>query len=374
MKILFLGEPSSPNTISWVEGLRKQGCEVLVASVRTDGADGTIAIGNPIFPPRIRILTGVKHLKQIISQEKPDMLLAYRITSYGYLAAKTGFHPLVLAAQNEQIVYLPKPSFLRQKFLGYCAKFAIDKADLIHAWAKNITDGLIQFGADKDKILTLHRGIDMEVFKSLEPQMSEQKKKRSAHIAKAPVFVSTRTLAPEYLISDLLDAFKLVLDQIPEAKLEIAGSGTEESALKQQVQTLNIAKSVTFHGKINKEKLINLLIGADIYISLIQTDGISSSLLEGIATFLLPIVADMPASRAILTNKTNAILFSDGAIGQIAEKMIEASSSYEKMLPALEINKQKIMKNYERDGNQQIFLEKYSQLISGNQLHFIQSR
>jgi len=43
-------------------------------------------------------------------------------------------------------------------------------------------------------------------------------KKKSALIAKAPVFVSTRTLAPEYLISDLLDAFKLVLDQIPEAK------------------------------------------------------------------------------------------------------------------------------------------------------------
>ena len=166
MKILFLGEPDSPNTQSWIEGLRDAGCDVILASVRSDGSDGAIPIGNINLPPRIRILTGTRQLKKIIAKEKPDILLAYRVTSYGYLAAKTNFHPLVLAAQNEQIVYLPNPSFIRYKFLERCAEFAISKADLMHSWGKNITDGLIKFGANKNKILTLHRGIDIDSFTS----------------------------------------------------------------------------------------------------------------------------------------------------------------------------------------------------------------
>ena len=277
MKILFLGEPGSANTNSWIEGLRDQGCDVHLASVRTDGSDGTIPIGSSIMPPRIRVLTGVHSLKQIIAKIKPDILIAYRITSYGYLAAKTKFHPLVLAAQNEQIVYLPNPSFLRRKFLEKCAKFAIKNGDLIHSWSENITQGLLKFGADKAKILTLHRGIDLDAFLSIS---NNNNARQISECDKKPVFISTRSLAPEYLIDKLIDAFKLVVDKIPDAKLEIAGSGSEEGVLKQQVENLKLTKSVTFHGNLNKISLINLISSSNIYVSLIQTEGLSSSLIE----------------------------------------------------------------------------------------------
>jgi len=355
MKILFLGEPESPNTQSWVEGLREEGCEVVLASVRTDGTGDALAIGNPNLPPRIRVLTGVSHLKKIISEVKPDIVLAYRVTSYGYLAAKSGFHPLVIAAQNEQIVYLPKPSKLRSAFLGRCAKFAISKADLMHAWADNIADGLVKFGADRSKIITMHRGIDMSIFgegKSLKFDKN------------APVFISTRSLAPEYRIENVIEAFSLLLKQIPDATLKIIGSGSEEKQLKQLSCDLEIGTAVRFSGRVDHQRVVEELKESDVYISIIETEGMSSSLIESTACGLLPIVTDMPASRKLIKDGQNGFLINETGPEQLSEVMVSSVMEYEKMQSALSENAEKVKKEFDRKRNQKIFAKKYNELIS----------
>jgi len=356
MKILFLGEPDSPNTQSWIEGLRIEGCEVVLASVRADGTGDAIAIGNPNLPPRLRVLSGVSHLKKIISEIKPDLILAYRVTSYGYLAAKTGFHPLVIAAQNEQIVYLPNPTFFRRKFLERCAKFAIRKADLIHAWSDNLADGLIKFGADPSRVMTLHRGIDMSIF---EDSRSHEFNKNT------PVFISTRSLAPEYRIEKVLDAFALLLAKVPDAILNIAGSGSEEEALKKHTEVLKIDKNVIFHGRTNHKELVSLLKKSDIYISVIETEGMSSSLVEAAVCGVLPIVTDMPASRLIAKNGVNGFLINNVISEKLSEVMLRAVSDYDSMKEKLRANCSAVRQNFDRRANQKIFVEKYNELISG---------
>jgi glycosyltransferase involved in cell wall biosynthesis len=354
MKILFIGEPNSSNTVSWIEGLRRQGCEVYLASARTDGDDGSIPIGSPKLSARMRILTGATSLRKIIQDIKPDILLAYRITSYGYLAARTGFHPLVLAAQNEQIVYLPKPSRIRRFALERFVRCAVKKADLIHSWGDNITNGLLKYGADRNKILTLHRGIDMDAFhigrsKQFNPE--------------SPVFVSTRSLYPEYLIDKVIDAFALLAEKIPGARLEIAGGGTEEKILKAKAMSLGMAGKICFHGRLSNAELVELLKSSDVYVSIIETEGVSSSLIESAACSLLPIVTDMPASRLIVDDGVNGLFVRDISLEAICSAMTKSVENYEKMRPALVQNSKRIKDAFNRDKNQSIFVEKYKKLL-----------
>jgi glycosyltransferase involved in cell wall biosynthesis len=356
LKILFLGEPDSPNTKSWIEGLRRQGCEVFLASARSEGNRDCFPIGNIKLPPRLRILTGVKSVRSLIKKLQPDILLAYRITSYGYLAAKTGFHPLVIAAQNEQIVYLPNPTFLRQKFLTYCAKYAIKRADLIHSWGGNITGGLKKFGAVEEKILTLHRGIDTSRFSKSENSRPFNEK--------TPVFISTRTLAPEYLIDRLLKAFAELVKKIPGARLEIAGSGSEEQFLKQLTVKLKIEDSVMFHGRMESDELLNLIRNSDFYISVIETEGISSSLIEAVVCGIIPIAIDMQASRQLIDNDTNGILIPSAEVGEIAEAMLSAVKQYQLLKEGSEKNAVKKNDKYDRTTNQKIFIDNYLQLLA----------
>jgi len=295
---------------------------------------------------------------------------------------------------------------LRSRFLGRCAKIAINNADLIHSWGKNITKGLLKFNADPEKILTLHRGIDMKPFVDLkgngtEGRRTENIEHRTSNVqhrmnketinsearglseAKArqgrpansitdslnneltesPTFISTRSLAPEYEIDKIIQAFKIVLDKIPGAKFDIVGSGSEEEDLKRLVKDLALDEKVIFHGKVSKAAVIDLLKKSDIYVSIIQTEGISSSLIEAIACEVLPIVADMPASRNLLENNVNACLITQTKSEVLAEVMLRAVDSLTNWQSALKENKQNILKMYDREINQKVFVGKYKTLI-----------
>ena len=358
MKILFLGEPSSPNTMSWVTGMRSLGCDVVLASVRTNGEDGNSPIGNTGLPPRLRVLTGKSSLKRLIAAVKPDILIAYRITSYGYLASIVGFHPLVLAAQNEQIVYLPTPNALRSITLGFFARQAVKKADLMHAWSDNIASGLIKYGADPQKILTMHRGIDVEKFRFNATEIKD------FNINENPVFISTRSLFPEYDIKTVVSAFALVVKQIPNAILRIAGDGPEQDALKKQIYELKIGANVCFLGNIGADELVQMLGTSHIYVSIIQTEGMSSSLLEAVVCGLLPIVADMPASRKIIETGINGYCIKKISVKNVAFQMLDATRKYENIIPALLDNAERIAEDFDRRKNVKAFLEEYKKLIT----------
>jgi glycosyltransferase involved in cell wall biosynthesis len=359
MKILFLGEPESPNTMNWVNALRALGCEVCLASARASGTEKDVtAIGAAFLPPRMRIFFGVSNLKQIIADFSPDILIAYRITSYGFLAARTGFHPLVLAAQNEGIVYLPNPSRWREALLGFFAKFALRHADLIHSWSPNITEGLMKFGADPDKILTLHRGIDTRSFAQL-----VEKRKQTVPTSQL-VFISTRSLYPEYRLDLLLNAFAIFANDYHTATLNIVGDGPEAARLKTMATNLGIEKNVKFYGHVHKEKLLELLSKSHIYISLIATEGMSSSLLEAVVAGLLPVVVDMPASRLIVKHKVNGFLLTSFDPDSIAGVLSEVSSQFHTMAHASLENSIEITSKFDVEQNQKVFLEKYQDFIT----------
>jgi len=355
MKILFLGEPSSPNTMSWVEGMRDLGCEVVLASVRSDGSDGAWPIGPVSFPPRIRALLGVGDVKHLIRDIAPDVMIAYRVTSYGYIAAKSGFHPLVLAAQNEGIVFLRKPSWWRREILERFARYAVERADMLHAWSPNIRDGLLAFGADEGKILTMHRGIDIS-------GVPEKPRGGRKFDAGRPVFVSTRSLYPEYRLDLLLKAFRRVLDHIPGARLKIAGDGPERAELERLRSDLALDEAVEFPGRLPADALHTLLRESDIYVSIIATEGMSSSLIEAVAHGLLPVVWDMPASKTLVENGVNGILVVDDHPDDIAGAMARASAEFAEFESGLAENAARVKSEFDRLKNIGVFLEKYKEL------------
>ena len=359
MKILFLGEPDSPNTATWVDGLRSLGCEVFIATVRpSNTGKECYSIGLGFLPARLRILTGIFSLKRLIAKINPDLLLAYRVTSYGFLAAQSGFHPFVVAAQNERIVFLPEKSPLRSWFLGMCARFALKRSDLAHAWSKNIAEGLNSFGLDESKILTLHRGINTKAFKCV----AESRTNRSFN-PDAPVFLSTRSLYREYRIDDLLIAFSLLVKKIPRARLEIAGDGAEEERLQILTKKLGLEEQVSFHGRLSNDELLSLMESSDIYISIIATEGMSSSLLEAVVAQLFPIVVDMPASRFIVKNNINGICLQDTSKKTLLEAMRKAVCQYDGIKHNLNSNATIVASQYDRDQNLKTFIEKYENLI-----------
>jgi glycosyltransferase involved in cell wall biosynthesis len=356
MKILLCADDRSANTLAWAKGFRELGAEVLIASVRAEkDSDGVIAIGNPRIPARLNFLLSTRKLRTLIARYKPDILIGYRITSYGYLCSCTGFHPLVLAAQNEQITYLPKPNLIRKKILEFFAGKAIRKSDLIHAWGKNMLGRLKELGADEKNVLVLHRGIDLNLFT---PSVRKPE-------AGNPVFISSRSLFPEYKINRIVEAFSVLLKKIPGANLKIIGEGPEKTNLINLANSLGISGKVEFTGNLSPLQVAATLKNSDIYLSIIESEGVSSSLLEACACGACPIVTDMPASRMLIEDGKNGTLINpDMTISDLAEIMVKTAENTDLRESAAKINTDLVKDKFDFRKNISRFLDTYRESCS----------
>ena len=86
---------------------------------------------------------------------------------------------------------------------------------------------------------------------------------KPADDAAAVKFLYIGRLAREKGLYDLLDAFRRVRQQMPEARLELAGSGVLANELKQRARELGLESAVTFLGTKSPEDIGSLLLGSD---------------------------------------------------------------------------------------------------------------
>lgn len=92
-KILFLGESYRADAITWMKGLKEFGdFEIITWELQTSNNYRSKRILEYFFAPI--------SIRKIIKKEKPDMVIAERTTSYGFLAALSGSKTIAIAQQG----------------------------------------------------------------------------------------------------------------------------------------------------------------------------------------------------------------------------------------------------------------------------------
>jgi glycosyltransferase involved in cell wall biosynthesis len=296
MRIAFFADAKYIGSYEWMKFLAAQeGFEVhaIVFDGHQREIDGvTFHVLSDRFPQsKLRYFLCVPALKRLLKKIAPDLLIAYRIVSYGFSAALTGFHPLVQAAQGMFIASRAHTSMTR-----YFARKAVAGADLLHSWAPIMTANMVALGADPEKILTLTRGVnDRRYTMGAEPD--------------GPLtLVTTRQLESYYNFPTLLEAIRLVRGEIGQLNYLIAGEGSLRGELEAQAHTMGLENSVKFLGSVNRDELPAILSASHLYIAAVPSDGTSSSMLEAMAAGAVPIVAD---------NESNSHWIQDGISGRL---------------------------------------------------------
>ncbi|MBV6429344.1 MAG: Glycosyltransferase Gtf1 [Haliscomenobacter sp.] len=346
MKIAMLGDLHSINTQSWIKGLESAGAEVISWTL-------------PVRPNLLRLIyfmMDVWGLRQWLKTNQPDVLIAYRTTSYGFIGALMYFHPFVIAAQGIDDVF--SKTWWVNLLSRLSARYAIHRADLIHAWAINMTPALEQKGAIREKILVMPRGIDLNKF-VFNARSFECRPLR---------LIVTRSLYPEYHIDTIIEAVALLLHnkQAPDIRLTITGSGPMEMELKDRCSQLGIANKVEFTGRISNDEIAGLLNENDFYLSMPDTEGASASLFEAFACGLFPIVSDLPANRVWLKDKQNGLLIAETNASELAEQILYAWQNPEFCRKAVEKNRVTTEESLSLEKNMKVFLDCYQKLLTSD--------
>lgn len=344
-KILFLGESYRADAITWMKGLKEFGdFEICTWELQTPNHSKLSR-----FKRILEYLFSPLSIRKKIKQEKPDMIIAERTTSYGFLAAISGMHPIAIAQQGRTDLW-PEGSILLP-FKKIIQKHAFKKADLIHAWGPVMTISMKAIGVDMSKVLVLPKGIDLSLFT---PSINNSTKIEA---------IVTRSLQPEYRHDSILKAFGILHQKEIDFSLTIVGDGTRLQSLKDLAAALQIENKVIFTGRIPNTELPKLLQQSNIYISMPITEGVSASLFEAMACNCYPVVSDIPGNQSWIRHRDNGQLITINDIETLAEELIWSFENPELRNQAVIQNRKFVEKNANYNLNMKVISNKYHELL-----------
>ena len=348
-KILFLGESYRADAITWMNGLKEFGdFEIITWELKTPS--------NCLHKRILRIFEfkfAIFKIRKIIKLQKPDMVIAERTTSYGFLAALSGLKPVAIAQQGKTDLWPQKSILLPlKKFIQH---YAFQKADLIHAWGPVMTISMIEARVDMNKVLILPKGIDLVQFAD----------KNNADPEKICAIV-TRSLLPEYRHDTILKSFAILNQKEIDFALTIIGDGTQLLKLKELAKKLKIESKVIFTGRIPNTALPKLLQQSNFYISMPTTEGVSASLFEAMACNCYPVVTDIIGNRSWIEHRENGQLIAVDDFEMLAEELIWSFENGEHRNNAVLKNRKFVEENANYNTNMKIIADKYHQLINTN--------
>ncbi len=349
-KILFLGETNRADAITWMNGLKEFGnFEIVSWELKSNN--------NSFFKLKriLEFFTSYLKLKKIIKIEKPDMIIAERTTSYGFLASILRIKPIAIAQQGITDLW-PVDSILIP-FKRILQNYAFKNANLIHAWGNVMLETMIKSNVDMNKVLVLPKGINLQNFQNIKLHNDEK-----------IYAIVTRSLTSDYRHEIILKAFSELNSKGIDFELNIIGDGNCLDTLKKWAKDLDIDNKVNFLGRISNEKLPILLQKSNFYISMPITEGVSASLFEAMASGCYPIVTNLKGNQYWIKHRQNGQLVDVDDYKMLTNEIIWAfeNESYRKNV-ILE-NRSFIEQNADYKKNMRIIADKYHELINNYQI------
>jgi len=345
-RILFLGETYRADAITWMNGLREFGDFEILTWELQNSSKGIHRILRLIELTKAFLI-----IKNIAKKFNPDMVIAERTTSYGFLAALSGIKPMIIAQQGITDLW-PKYS-LSYPIKKILQKYVFQKADLIHAWGNVIAEDIKKSDVDMTKVMILPKGINLNLFKFKDT--SEDKLINA---------IVTRSLQPEYKHEVILKAFAIFKQNNIPFKLTVIGDGIELSNLKSLAKKLAIDTDVDFVGRIENNSIPKFLINSNFYISMPETEGVSASLFEAMMCGCFPIVSDLPGNREWISQKVNGVLVPSENEFKLAEELLWAYNNLALRKNAVSDNRKFVEEHANYEKNMRKIAQKYHDLIN----------
>jgi glycosyltransferase involved in cell wall biosynthesis len=344
-RILFLGETYRADAITWMNGLKEFGdFEIVTWELQKS------SVGFSRISRLIELLCAFFTIKKIARTLKPDMVIAERTTSYGFLASLTGIQPVAIAQQGITDLWPHNsPLFIFKKMLQ---DYAFKKAHLIHAWGEVMANHMKKSHVNMSKVLVLPKGINLDFF-----TFSDNQNKTQIEA------IVTRALEPEYRHIKVIRAFALLKKKNIPFRLVIVGDGSLRQSLEKLTQDLNIEQEVVFTGRRPNSEVATLLKESNFYISMPSTEGVSASLFEAMACGCFPIVTDLPGNRTWIKNQENGILIPNGRFKILAEELQYAFERNLWRSTVVHRNRKFVEENANYTHNMKKIAEAYHQLI-----------
>jgi 1,2-diacylglycerol 3-alpha-glucosyltransferase len=198
-----------------------------------------------------------------------------------------------------QRITKPQTLWVSREFSNQCDRVIAPSqgtADLLRSYGITTTLEILPGGVDLESF-----GLDTE-----EPALIRDARP-------GPVLLSVGRLGKEKNLELVLDAFAVVLEAYPHARLIMIGDGPHRAELERRAAGIGVGSHVTFTGALDQSQLGAYYRGADAFVfsSLTETQGLV--LVEAMAHGLPVIAVDCPVTREIVVGDAGTLTADDAS-------------------------------------------------------------
>ena len=245
---------------------------------------------NPRFPGPLRWLQKIKYVRTIATSFAYATSLFIKVRRYDIVHAfSASYTSYVLATLPAMIV---AKVYGRATVLNYRSGEADDH---LKRWRITAVPTMSRFA---DQIVVPSEYL-VEVFRShglraraIHNFVPLERIPYRRRTAVRPMFLSNRNLESLYNVECTIRAFALVHAQFPDARLTIAGDGSDRRRLEVLAGHLGLFDSVRFVGRVSNEAMDALYQSADIYLNSPNIDNMPGSILEAFAAGIPVVTTD----------------------------------------------------------------------------------
>ena len=175
---------------------------------------------------------------------------------------------------------------------------------------------MVAEGLPASRIEVVHNGIDP----GADPSGDRDAARLSLGVdASTLVLITVARLDPVKDLATLLRAVRHAREAVPDLVLAIVGDGPERDPLERAAQALGLGSMVRFLG--HRDNARWWLAGADIYVNSSVSEGISLTILEGMAAGL-PVVATSVGGTPEVVDESCGLLVPPRDPGRLAEALV----------------------------------------------------
>ncbi|MBC7250916.1 MAG: glycosyltransferase [Anaerolineae bacterium] len=256
-------------------------------------------------------------LVRFLRAAQPDIVHTHLIHGdlYGTLAARLAGVPVVISTKHND------DAFRRRGFYAW-----LDRA-LARSQSRIITIShhLKRFyteveGLPADKLVIIHYGLDAGTFLRGTGEGTEMRAELGVP-NDAPLVGVVGRLTEQKGHTYLLDAFAVVVQELPTARLLVVGDGELRPALARQVVRLGLQDSVTFAGR--REDVPRIMTALDVLVMPSLWEGFGLVLLEAMAAGKPIVASRVSAIPEIVVDGETGLLVPPRDVKALAAALIE---------------------------------------------------
>ena len=254
---------------------------------------------------------------------------------------------------------LPQRLFNRHRVLTGFLRLTLRLPDVIVVLARTELEAYRAF-VPRQRVIALPNSVDCASFAGLPARRPDPR---------APLrLVYIGRLAREKGLHELLRGLALARARGIDAQLTIAGSGPEESRLRETADGLGLSRRIEFAGPALGRRKIELLGGSDLFVLASYSEGLPYALLESMAAGVPVIASRVGAIPDVVVDRVHGLLIPPKNPQALADAIREFASDRDRLVRMGAACRERIAARYSIDGLAEKFCRLYEGLCVANGL------